>query len=120
MNPRKKKRIEEMLLRELSNIILFEMKDPRPGFVTVTGVELAEDQRSARVLLTVRGSDDDTRKTLRVLTHARGFMQALIGKRLDLHWTPVLTFVEDTEARQVMRVEKLIDQARDEDRRPSP
>ncbi|MHC4591889.1 MAG: ribosome-binding factor A, partial [Planctomycetota bacterium] len=56
MNPRKKRQIEETLRRELSSIILYQMKDPRVGFVTVTRVELSEDQRSAKVLLTVRGT----------------------------------------------------------------
>jgi ribosome-binding factor A len=118
MNPRKKKKIEELLRRELSSIILYEMKDPRPGFVTVTGVELAEDQRSAKVLLTVRGAEKDTQQTLRSLAHARGYMQALIAKRLPLRFTPVLQFAEDTETLKALRVEKLIDQARAEDRRP--
>jgi ribosome-binding factor A len=51
-----------------------------------------------------------------VLEHARGYVQGLIGKRLDLRYTPVLTFMEDKEVLQAMRVEKLIDQARREDR----
>jgi ribosome-binding factor A len=116
MNPRKKARIEELLRRELSNIILYEMKDPRPGFITLTRVELSEDQRSAKVRLTVRGSEDEVKETFRVLEHARGYVQGLIGKRLDLRYTPVLTFMEDKEVLQAMRVEKLIDQARREDR----
>ena len=115
MNRRKKARIEEMLRRQLSSIILYELKDPRAGFVTVTRVELAEDQRSAKVYLTVRGQEEQTRRTLDVLAHARGFMQKLIGNRLSLRWTPVLSFFEDEDVRKAMRLEKLIDEARRED-----
>jgi ribosome-binding factor A len=116
MNERKKKKIEELLRRELSMIILYELKDPRPGFITLTRVELSEDQRSAKVRLTVRGTDDEVRTTLRALEHARGYVQALVGRRLKLRYTPVLKFLEDAEVLQAMRLEKLIDQARREDR----
>ncbi|KPK58259.1 MAG: hypothetical protein AMK73_09390 [Planctomycetes bacterium SM23_32] len=116
MNPRKKRRIEELLRRELSNIILYEMKDPRAGFITLTRVELSEDQRSAKVRLTVRGAEEEVQQTLRTLKRARGYIQSLIGKRLDLRFTPVLEFLEDKEVRQAMRLEELIDRARREDR----
>jgi ribosome-binding factor A len=116
MNPRKKRQIEERLRRELSSIILYQMKDPRVGFVTVTRVELSEDQRSAKVLLTVRGTAEETQETLRALKGARGYMQALIARSLALRYTPVLDFKEDEEVLGAMRIEKLIDQARKDDR----
>ena len=118
MHPRKKKRAEEQLRREISTIILRELKDPRAGFVTLTRVKLSEDQRSAKVSLTVRGEENDTVKTLATLKRAHGFIQALIGKRLPLRYTPVLTFEEDKDIRNVMRLEKLISEARSDDRQP--
>lgn len=120
MNPRKKKRIEESLRRELSNIILYELKDPRTGFVTVTGVDLSDDYRSAKVLVTVRGARQDTKLTLQGLAHASGYIQLLIAKRLQLRYTPRLRFAEDKELQRVMRVERLIDQARSEDQKVEP
>lgn len=120
MNPRKKKRIEESLRRELSSIILYELRDPRTGFVTVTGVELSDDSRSAKVLVTVRGEQEDKELTLQGLDHARGYVQSLIGTRLRLRYTPVLRFAEDKELQRILRVEKLIDQAREDDRKAEP
>ena len=117
MNPRKRRRIEELLRRELSSIVLHEMRDPRTGFVTITRVELAEDQRSAKVFLTVRGEDDALEQTLRTMRHARGFMQRLIADRLDLRWTPVLSYHQDEDVLNAMRLEQLIDRTREEDRR---
>ncbi len=117
MNPRKKKRIEETLRRELSSIILYELKDPRTGPVSVTGVDLSEDYRSAEVRLIVRGEPAQKAASLEGLEHARGYIQSLIGKRLDLRFTPVLKFVEDKELQRIMRVERLIEQARAEDRK---
>ncbi len=116
MNPRKKRKIEELLRRELSAIILYELKDPRTGFVTLTRVKLSKDQRSAEALLTVRGGEEETEQTLRALRHARGYIQQLIGKRLPLRYTPVLSFEEDTEVREALRLDNLIEQARREDR----
>jgi len=120
MNPRKKRRIEELLRRELSRIMLYELRDPRAGFVTVTAVELSEDQRSAKVRLTVRGTDEETQQTLEASKHARGFMQKLIGDRLALRYTPVLSFEEDTKLQEALRLEALIDRARREDREYRP
>ena len=116
MNPRKKRKIEELLRRELSSILLRDINDPRAGFVTVTGVELSGDQRSASVRVMVHGSPEDTERNLEMLRHARGYIQGLIGERLSLRYTPVLSFEEDTEMRDVLRLESLIDRARREDR----
>ncbi|MCK4284166.1 MAG: 30S ribosome-binding factor RbfA [Candidatus Brocadiae bacterium] len=116
MDPRKKRRIEELLRRELSNIVLHELRDPRAGFVTVTAVELSGDQRSAKVLVMVRGSEEEKGEALRTLSRARGHIQGLVGDRLELRYTPVLRFAEDTELHTVRRVEKLIDEARRQDR----
>ncbi len=116
MDPRKKRRIEELLRRELSTIVLYELKDPRMGFTTITRVELSGDQRSAKVRLTVRGEAEETVRTLEALKHARGYVQRLIGDRLQLRYTPVLTFEEDVEVRDAAHMEDLIDRARREDR----
>ena len=113
---RKQKELGELLRREISHILLFELKDPRMGFVTVTRVEAARDLRSARVYLTVRGSEGDLSKTLHGLVHARGYVQHLIGTRHTLRYTPVLEFRQDEELQKVMRLTKLIDDVRAQDK----
>jgi ribosome-binding factor A len=115
MNPRKKLKIEELLKRELSGIIIQQMKDPRTGFISVTGVELSGDQRSAKVRVTVHGEAADIQETLRVLTGARGFLQGRIGENLKLRYIPVLTFVEDEDVVKARRLDHLIDEARKDD-----
>ncbi|NLW51063.1 MAG: 30S ribosome-binding factor RbfA [Candidatus Brocadiaceae bacterium] len=118
MNPRKKRRIEELLRREISSIVLYEMNDPRVGPVALTRVDLAEDQRSARVFVIVRGTDEAAEESLRVLSGAHGFVQALIARRLDLRYTPVLRFEMDRDVLQAMRTEQLIKEARRQDQEP--
>jgi len=115
MHPRKKLRTEELLRRELSSIILYQMNDPRTGFISVTGVELADDQRSAKVRVTVRGEAGDIQETLRVLTRARGYLQGRIAEQVALRYTPVLSFVEDEEVLKARRLQQLIDKARKDD-----
>jgi len=107
---RKQKETAELLRREISNIILYELSDPRPGFLTLTRLQLAGDYRSAKVFVTVRGSAEEVRHTLEALRHAHGHIQALIAERLTLRYTPVLEFLEDVEMNEALRVNRLIDE----------
>ena len=115
MASRKQKEINELLRRELSRIILYELSDPRLGFTTVTRVRIAGDYRSAKVYVTVRGEDEDKRRTLDALRHARGHMQALIADRIKLRWTPVLEFIQDQEMVDALRVNRILDEMSDEE-----
>jgi ribosome-binding factor A len=116
MITRKQREIQELLRREISTIVLRELSDPRLGFVTVTRVEVTGDYRSAKVYVMVRGSDDEKEGTLDVLTHARCRVQGLIADRIRMRNTPVLTFLEDVEMRQALRVDRLIDEVMEEQR----
>ena len=115
MATRKQQEIAELLRRQVSNIALYELRDPRVGFVTVTRLELAGDFRSAKVYVMIRGSRADVSKSLGALKHARGRIQGLIGDRLKLRYTPLLEFVEDKELGQALRVDRLIDEVRRQD-----
>jgi ribosome-binding factor A len=115
---RKQEEISELLRREISSIILHELSDPRTGFVTVTHVRIAGDYQSARVFVTVRGSEEDLRRTLKALTHARGHIQSLIARRIKLRHTPVLEFVEDRDVRKAQQVDRLIDRVTEQETGP--
>lgn len=115
MATRKQQEIAELLRREISNIALHELRDPRLGFVTVTRIKLAGDFRSAKVYVTIRGSRADVSNSLGALKRARGRIQGLIGDRLELRYTPLLEFVEDTELGQALRVDRLIDEVMRQD-----
>ena len=107
---RKQQEVTELLRREISRIILYELSDPRMGFITITRLKLGGDYRSAKVFVTVRGSRADVGKTLDALAHARGHIQALVGERLKLRYTPVLEFVKDVELGKALRVDRLIEE----------
>jgi ribosome-binding factor A len=115
MVTRKQKEADELLRREISSIILRELNDPRMGLVTVTRVKVAGDYRSAKVYVMIRGSEEEREKSLEVLTHARGRIQGLVADRIKLRNTPVLTFLEDEEMEEALRVDRLIEKIKQED-----
>jgi len=87
-----------------------ELKDPRIGMVTVTGVHVTPDLGEARVYVSVLGSDKRRRETLAGLESARGVLQARINRELSLRRTPTLAFAYDDTVERGVRMTKLIDE----------
>jgi ribosome-binding factor A len=95
-----------------------ELKDPRIGFVTVTGVETSPDLRHATVFVSVLGSERKRDKSLAGLEAAHGVLQRHIARELRLKRTPQLTFEYDPTVEHGVRMSKLIDElAPDDDQR---
>jgi ribosome-binding factor A len=86
------------------------LKDPRVGFVTVTGVRVTPDLRKARVFYTVLGEDRDHRATRAALRSARSHLRSVVGRELRIKFTPDLEFLEDEVAFAGNRVEELLAQ----------
>ncbi len=105
-------RVAEQIHHELAELIRAEVKDPRVGMVTVTGVELTPDYAYATVWFTVLPSDDETvATTLAGLRRAAGFLRSQIGRRVRIHTTPEIRFAHDTSVERGMSMSKLIDEA---------
>ena len=103
------RRVNESLRQVLSEALL-ELKDPRIGFVTVTGVETSPDLRHARVFVSVLGSESKRAKTLDGLTAAHGVLQARLARELRMKRTPQLAFEYDPTVERGVRMTKLIDE----------
>jgi ribosome-binding factor A len=103
------RRVNESVRQVLSET-LPELKDPRIGFVTVTGVETSTDLRHARVFVSVFGSEKKQQATLDGLAAAHGLLQARIGRELRMKRTPQLTFEYDRTVEEGVRMSKLIDE----------
>ncbi len=110
MRPRRLEKIAGALKREISMVIMRELKDPRINLVTVTKTEPAEDLRSAKVYVSVIGSETKKKRTLRALNRARGYIQSQISKRLEIRYTPMLKFNLDDSVTKGVRLSKLIDE----------
>ena len=98
------------LLRHVLGEAVGDLKDPRIGFVTVTGVETSPDLRHARVFVSVLGSDRKRRESLAGLNSAHGVLQARIGRELRLKRTPQLSFEYDPSVERGVRMTQLIDE----------
>src|SRR5580765_7508583 len=103
------RRVNESVRQVLSEALL-ELKDPRIGFVTVTGVRTSPDLREARVYVSVLGNERKRTQTLAGLTAAHGVLQSRIGRELRLKRTPQLTFEYDPSVAEGVRMSKLIDE----------
>ncbi len=108
------RRVNEVLRQVLSEAV-GTLKDPRIGFVTITGVETSADLRHARVYVSVLGSEREREQTLAGLRAAHGVLQARVGRELRLKRTPQLTFEYDPSVERGVRMTRLIDElARDD------
>ena len=109
------RRVNEAVREVVSAHIAGDVKDPRIGFVTVTGVETSPDLRHARVYVSVLGSEAERQAALDGLTSARGFLQAQVGTELRMKRTPTLEFLNDPSIEHGMKMERLISDVVPED-----
>ncbi|HYK07212.1 MAG TPA: 30S ribosome-binding factor RbfA [Gaiellaceae bacterium] len=107
--PDRMRRVNESLRQVLSEALL-ELKDPRIGFVTVTGVDTSPDLRHAVVYVSVLGSEKKRLKSMTRLDAAHGVLQSRISHELRLKRTPTLTFEYDHAVEHGVRMSKLIDE----------
>jgi ribosome-binding factor A len=103
------RRVNESL-REVVSEGLVELKDPRLGFVTITGVDTSPDLRHARVFVSVLGNERKRDQSLRALESAHGVLQARVNRELRLKRTPQLAFEYDPSVERGVRMTQLIDE----------
>src|ERR671929_592027 len=103
------RRVNEAVKEVLSEGI-GELKDPRIGFVTVTGVETSPDLRRARVFVSVLGSERKRERSLSGLSAAHGVLQARVARELRMKRTPQLVFEYDPSVERGVRMTQLIDE----------
>ena len=112
--PDRMRRVNEAIRESLAEALV-ELKDPRIGFVTVTGVETSPDLRHARVFVSVLGSESKRVSSLAGLTSAHGVLQARIASELRLKRTPQLAFEYDPTVERGVRMSHLIDELAPDD-----
>ena len=103
------RRVNEAIRQVLSDAVP-TLKDPRIGFVTVTGVRVTTDLKQATVWVSVFGSSDDRERTLEGLQAAHGVLQSYVARELGLRRTPVLTFEYDPSVERGVRLTQMIDE----------
>jgi ribosome-binding factor A len=108
------RRVDESL-RQLLSERIGELKDPRIGFVTVTGVRTTPDLKQATVYVSVLGSERKREQSIEGLSAAHGVLQAQIARELRLKRTPQLAFEYDPSVERGVRMTKLIDELAPDD-----
>jgi ribosome-binding factor A len=101
-------RVGEQIKKELSQLIQQELKDPRIGFVTVTGVEMSGDLQIAKVYISVMGNEEQKQETLAGLEKAKGYLRSEIGHRVSLRHVPELIFSIDQSLDYSENIERLL------------
>ena len=116
--PPRVERVAEQLRQELSSLMLTEMKDPRIHLASVSRVRLAPDLRSATVMLSAVGSDEERHAVVAGMRHAEGYLRAQLGHRLEnLRMPPSLRFELDESIAYSVRVSTML---RDLEEQPPP
>ncbi len=108
MIPERMKRVNEACKEALGEILLEKAKDPRIGFVTVTGVEVTADLQQAKVWVSVMGTEEEAEAAMRALQRARGFMRRELGSRVRMRYTPELKLYLDQGPEVSRRIQDIL------------
>jgi len=105
-------RLAELIKKEVSEMIINELKDPRIGFTSITSVESARDLSFAKIYVSVLGSTEEQKATMEALQRAHGFIRAELGRRIRLRHVPEITFIPDQSIAHGTKIMKLLQDVR--------
>ena len=105
---RRAERTADTLKEEISQIVGYELEDPRLTMVTVTDVRLSADKKAARVYVTIAGDEKEHKAALAALKHAAPYVRKQLGLSLNLPRTPEIHFVRDRVEEEGERVDQLL------------
>lgn len=110
---RRTERVGSLIRRTIGPLILSKISDPRvdPARTSVTAVVVPEDLLTAKVYVSVLGTEAEQRRTIRALQHAAGYIQELMARQVTLRHTPVLVFQPDTKLKKTLATLEVIRQA---------
>jgi len=100
--------VGDLIRKEISQILLEELKDPRIGFVTITKVALSDDLRIAKVYYSVFGEERDKEDSYQGLESAKGYIKRELGRRVRLKYMPEITFMFDDSLEYGEHIEGLL------------
>lgn len=101
-------RLAALLHETLAEVLATQLKDPRVGFITLTGVTVSTDGTHATVRVSIMGTEDEKTRALAGLDHARGFLRSHLAHRLALRMTPELHFLLDRGIEHAQRIDRIL------------
>jgi ribosome-binding factor A len=108
MEGRRSEKVADLIHKEVSQILMKNLKDPRIGFVTITRVDVSEDCRLAKIYFSVIGSLSDKENTMKGLDSAKGYVRKELGCRMRLRYTPEIMFQFDPSIEYAIHIEEVI------------
>lgn len=108
-SPYRRERVEREITREVAEILLYQMKDPRLGFMSVMRTKISKDFKIAHVFVSVMGPKKDKTLTMKGLKHSQGFIQKQLGSRLKMRDIPHVELVLDDSVDKTFEITGLID-----------
>lgn len=108
MQGKRLERVNQLIKEEISMLVQRQLKDPRLGFVTITGVETSPDLKHAKVFVSVLGPEEQWAASFRALESARGFIWSWLRRHLDLRATPELLFRPDRSMEHAAHIQSLL------------
>lgn len=112
---RRVSRVSSLIKREVSQMLLNEIKDDRvgAGMVSITEVDVSGDLQHAKIFVSIYGSDEAKAETMEGLKSSAGFVRRELGHRIRLRRTPEVIFVEDRSLERGDRMLHLLNQIRE-------
>jgi ribosome-binding factor A len=104
---KRSQRVGDLLRKEIADIIIYRLKDPRIGFITVTGVDVTDDIKLARVYVSIL-REGEKKATLEVLNSAKSFVRSELSKRLRMKFIPSIEFRLDSSIEYGNKIEELL------------
>ncbi len=104
---KRSQRVSDLIREEIADIIMNKLKDPRVGFITVTGAKITEDLKLATVYVSVL-KPEEKKGTIEILNSAKGFIRAELSKRVRMKFIPSLTFRVDESIEYGDKIERLL------------
>lgn len=107
---RRPERLAETLREEITEIVGYELEDPRLEAVTVTDVQVSPDLRDAKVFVLVEGTEKEIQDAMKALQNAEKFVRSQVAMNLNIHHAPHIHFARDTVEEKAGRIEKLLEE----------
>jgi ribosome-binding factor A len=108
-------RVGDLVLREIADLLMKKLKDPRVTGITLTGIDVSRDLRHARVYFSLIGDEKQVLQAQAGLDSAKGFIKREIGLRTELRHVPELMFKHDPSLETGSRMEKLLQKIKEDD-----
>jgi ribosome-binding factor A len=108
MEGKRSEKVADLIQKEISQMLVKSIKDPRIGFVTITKVTVSEDFRLAKVYFSVAGTLEERERSMKGLDSAKGYVRKELGQRIRLRYTPEIMFQFDPSIEYAIHMEELI------------